>query len=144
MSTNMSGEVPENPLAAGKLLGSANTNIASSDHDDRVLEERSHRNQPQGGREKETALPPLLAEEVANEFRTRWDTVQNGFVDDPRRAVRDGDLLIAQVMKSMAETFSNERTSLESQLSEQDHSSTENLRLALRSYRSFLERLLAV
>jgi len=140
----MNGEVPENPLAAGKLLGSANTTIASSDHRDRVSEERSHENEPQGWREKETALPPLLAEEVANEFRARWDTVQGDFIDDPRRAVRDGDALIAQVIQSMAETFSNERTSLESQLSENDHSSTENLRLALRSYRSFLERLLVV
>jgi hypothetical protein len=44
----------------------------------------------------------------------------------------------------MEQTFSNERAALEGQLNQTDHSSTENLRLALRGYRSFFERLLPV
>ena len=30
---------------------------------------------------------PLLSPEEAKEFRARWDAIQGGFVDEPRRAV---------------------------------------------------------
>jgi hypothetical protein len=88
-------------------------------------------------------LAPLFVPEVAQEFRSRWDTVQRGFVDDPRQAVRQGDELVGLVMKSLAETFSQERATLEGQLDQADKASTETLRIALRRYRSFFERLLA-
>lgn len=41
-------------------------------------------------------------------------------------------------------TFSNERAKLEGQLNQTDKASTENLRVALRRYRSFFERLLSL
>ena len=91
---------------------------------------------------EEKQLAPLFLPDVAQEFRSRWDAVQRGFVDDPRQAVRQGDELVGQVMKSLAETFSNERATLESQLDQTDKASTETLRIALRRYRSFFERLL--
>jgi hypothetical protein len=90
----------------------------------------------------ERDLAPLFAEDVAVEFRARWDVVQRGFVDDPRQSVRAGDELVAQVIKSLAETFSGQRASLEGERA--DRASTENLRLALRRYRSFFERLLSI
>jgi hypothetical protein len=89
-------------------------------------------------------LAPLFLPEVAKDFRSHWDTVQRSFVDDPKQAVRQGDELVAQVMKSLAETFSSERAKLEGQLAQTDTESTENLRLALRRYRSFFERLLSL
>jgi hypothetical protein len=88
-------------------------------------------------------LAPLFLPDVAKQFRSRWDTVQIGFVDDPRQAVRQGDELVGQVMKSLAETFSNERATLEGQLDQTDKASTETLRIALQRYRSFFERLLS-
>jgi hypothetical protein len=91
----------------------------------------------------EKQLAPLFLPDVAKEFRARWDTVQIGFVDDPRQAVRQGDELVGQVMKSLAETFSNERATLEGQLDQTDKASTETLRVALQRYRSFFERLLS-
>ena len=63
---------------------------------------------------EEKELPAFLPD-VAKEFRSRWDTVQGGFVDDPGQAVRQGDKLVVQVMKSLAETFSHERATLEDQ-----------------------------
>jgi hypothetical protein len=93
---------------------------------------------------EEERLAPLFSEQTAKDFRARWDAVQGSFVDDPRQAVRQGDELVAQVMKSLAQTFSTERSKLESQLEQSDDASTENLRLALRRYRSFFERLLAL
>jgi hypothetical protein len=70
--------------------------------------------------------------------------VQSSFVDDPKLAVRHGDELVAQVMKSLAESFSKERAQLEGQFERPDEVSTENLRVALRQYRSFFERLLSL
>jgi hypothetical protein len=92
-------------------------------------------------RSEDEQLVPLFLPDVAKDFRSRWDAIQISFVDDPRQAVRQGDELVAQVMKSLAETFSNERVKLEAQA---DKASTENLRIALRRYRSFFERLLSL
>ena len=89
-------------------------------------------------------LAPLFLPDVTKEFRSRWDAVQGSFVDDPRQSVRQADELVAQVMKSLAETFSNERGKLETQVDQTDEASTENLRLGLRRYRSFFERLLSL
>jgi len=86
---------------------------------------------------------PLFLPDVAKQFRSHWDTVQRGFVDDPRQAVRQGDELVVQVMKSLAETFSHERATLEGQVNQTGKASTETLRIALRRYRSFFERLLS-
>ena len=87
----------------------------------------------------EERLASLFTEEAAAAFRSRWNVVQQGFVDDPQNAVRQGDELVAQVIKSLAETFATQRTALEG-----DRVSTEDLRLALRRYRSFFERLLSI
>ena len=89
-------------------------------------------------------LAPLFTPDTANEFRARWDQVQFSFVDDPKRAVREGDELVAQVMKCLAQSFSQERTKLEHELGHTDAGSTENLRMALRRYRSFFQRLLSL
>jgi hypothetical protein len=101
-------------------------------------------NQNADVRTEERELAPLFLPDVAKEFRSRWDTVQRGFVDDPRQAVRQGDELVVQVMKSLAETFSHERGMLEGQVNQTGKASTETLRIALRRYRSFFERLLSL
>ncbi|HEY4211901.1 MAG TPA: hypothetical protein VGM84_10510 [Steroidobacteraceae bacterium] len=89
-------------------------------------------------------LEPLFSTDLAERFRAQWSAVQSGFVDDPRRAARQGDELVAQVMKSLAESFAAERTHLESQLGETGEGATEALRLSLRRYRSFFDRLLSL
>jgi hypothetical protein len=95
-------------------------------------------------KKEDTTLAPLFSREATTDFRARWDLVQRSFVDNPQEAVSAGDELVAQVIKSLTETFSTQRSELESELNETDRSSTENLRLALRRYRSFFERLLAI
>jgi len=95
-------------------------------------------------RSADEQLAPLFLPDAAGSFRARWDAVQIGFVDDPKQAVRKADELVAQVMKSLAETFSNERAELEGQVDQTEQASTENLRVALRRYRSFFQRLLSL
>jgi hypothetical protein len=87
---------------------------------------------------------PLFAHEEAEGFRARWQNVQTGFVDEPRKAVKDADELVAAAMKRLAEIFANERDKLEHDWDRNDNVSTEDLRIALRRYRSFFDRLLAV
>jgi len=94
-------------------------------------------------RREEEQLAALFAPDVAADFRSRWDAVQIGFVDDPGQSVRRADELVAQVMKSLAQSFASERSRLEQQLgASEGAASTENLRVALRQYRSFFQRLL--
>ena len=92
-------------------------------------------------REQTVAMFP--GEETAG-FRTRWDGIQTGFVDEPRKAVEEADALVAQVITRLTEVFANERSILEHQWDSGEQVSTEDLRLALQKYRSFFERLLAL
>ena len=84
----------------------------------------------------------LLCE--SNELRARWDSIQVGFVDEPRKAVEEADALVSATIARLAEMFAAERQKLEHQWDRSEAVSTEDLRLALRRYRSFFARLLAV
>jgi len=86
----------------------------------------------------------LLPGDETGELRRRWDTIQTGFVDEPRHAVEEADSLVAQTMKRVAEIFAQERSNLEQQWSRGEDVSTEDLRVALKRYRSFFDRLLTV
>ncbi len=87
---------------------------------------------------------PLLPGKEAETFHSRWNDIQAGFVDEPRRSVEQADNLVAEVMKELATTFANERQNLENQWNSGNNVSTEDLRQALRRYRSFFDRLLNV
>jgi hypothetical protein len=87
---------------------------------------------------------PLFSERESKEFFGRWDALQVGFIDEPRRAVEQADNLVAGAMKRLAEVFAEERARLESQWDRGDNVSTEDLRVAMRRYRSFFRRLLSV
>ena len=87
---------------------------------------------------------PLFADDELGGYKTRWSAIQTGFVDEPRKAVEEADALVAELMKRLAEVFAKERRDLESQWERTDQVSTEDLRQAMRRYRSFFERLLAI
>lgn len=86
---------------------------------------------------------PLFPDDELHNFRARWDQVQTSFVDEPRRAVEQADGLVANVIQRIAEQFSNERSGLEERWSKGEDVNTEDLRQALRQYRSFFDRLLS-
>ena len=95
-------------------------------------------------RDQAQGSTPLFPAEETGALRGRWDEIQAGFVDEPRRAVEQADNLVAGAMKRLAETFAAERGKLEGQWDRGDDVSTEDLRLALQRYRSFFGRLLAI
>lgn len=87
---------------------------------------------------------PLFAQNDTQDFRSRWEKIQIGFVDEPRKAVEQADELVASAIKRLAEVFAAERQNLEAEWDKTDSVSTEELRVALRRYRSFFDRLLSV
>ena len=92
----------------------------------------------------EESAAPLFSPEETKEFQARWHAIQASFVDDPRGVVKQADNHVAVTMKRLAEMFAAERARLEDQWDRGDNVSTEDLRLALRRYRSFFGRLLSV
>ena len=92
----------------------------------------------------EEASAPLFEQSALQDFRSRWGAIQTGFVDNPGGAVMQADELVAAVMKRLAEVFADERANLEQEWAKRNDVSTEDLRVAIRRYRSFFDRLLSV
>ena len=91
----------------------------------------------------QTTDEALFADDELSAFRSRWDEIQSGFVDEPRQAVEQADALVADVVDRLTAGFSEARSRLEEQWAKGEDASTEQLRVALTRYRSFFKRLLA-
>lgn len=91
-----------------------------------------------------TSDAALFDQATASELERRWQAVQVGFVDEPRDAVEQADKLVAEVLDQLTSSFARERRDLEAAWSDGRQASTEDLRQAIRRYRSFFDRLLAV
>jgi hypothetical protein len=121
-------------------LASASAQPAGShaDTDTDTDSDRDTRSADSGG---DIEAPPLIDEEKITGFRDRWQNVQTGFVDDPKQAVHQADELVAAVISALATTFAEHKSELEGQW-RQGEPATEELRIALRRYRSFFDQLL--
>jgi hypothetical protein len=86
----------------------------------------------------------LFAGADLEKFRGEWNSVQAGFVDDPQRCVEQADSLVSDVVEQLSNSFAEARSRLEQQWSRGENASTEELRVALKRYREFFDRLLAV
>lgn len=96
-----------------------------------------------------TAMNPdertlLFAANETQNLRSRWNYIQAGFVDEPRRSVQEADALVSDAIKQLTEMFTEERAKLEHEWDRGENVSTEDLRISLRRYRSFFDRLLAI
>ena len=89
-------------------------------------------------------LAPLFNMDSAEKFRTRWLAIQSKFVDDPGESVKEADELVADVIQDIMRNFADRRGTLEHQWSGGGNISTEDLRIALKQYRSFFDRLLSL
>jgi hypothetical protein len=92
--------------------------------------------QDSSGRER------LIPADRAHDYSSRWDLLKGDFVDEPRRAVRQADELVGELLDEVQQLFARQRRDLEQGL-DNDQASTEDLRLGLRRYRSFFDRLLS-
>jgi len=91
-----------------------------------------------------TANTALFPANEAQDFRSKWDKIQTGFVDEPRKSVESADALVSAAIQRLSAMFTDERSRLEQEWGRGDDVSTEDLRVALRRYRSFFDRLLSV
>jgi hypothetical protein len=90
---------------------------------------------------KAGSLAALLDREESEHLRARWNEIQGRFVDEPRSAVQQADVLVSEVVEKITLLFANEHSSLEGQWKLGNDVSTEDLRKALQRYRSFFNRL---
>ena len=109
-----------------------------------VVEEQVEENRGSTSSTSEEDFAPLFENNEAEQFRTKWLEIQSRFVDDPSVAVKDADDLVADVIKNITRTFSDKRLGLENQWKRGDKVSTEDLRVAMKRYRSFFNRLLTL
>ena len=87
---------------------------------------------------------PLFENNEAEQFRAQWLDIQSRFVDDPSVSVKDADELVASIIKNITRNFADKRIALETQWKSGDDVSTEDLRLTMKRYRSFFDRLLTL
>ncbi|MET9319284.1 hypothetical protein ABZX75_03655 [Streptomyces sp. NPDC003038] len=114
---------------------------------DRDAEQAAGDEEPAGEEERSVSESdaqdkPLLDSKDAEEYRRAWSDIQGRFVDDPQDAVRSADTLVAEVMQTLAKTFSDHKKELQGPWDRGEEVATEDLRLALQHYRSFFDRLL--
>lgn len=104
--------------------------------------------QPQGKRTSTSTdrdeLVSLFEKDATEKFRSRWLDIQSRFVDDPSDSVKQADELVADVIEGITRSFADRRSTLEKQWNGGEQASTEDLRLALKQYRSFFDRLLTL
>lgn len=134
----MQDERRDEGLTTADLSGAS---AASSSAEDASMAERARGTEAEAPDDERPE--PLLANEETDSFQSRWKEIQVRFVDDPRDSVKDADGLVAELMQRLAGSFSEERNRLEAEWERGGDVSTEELRVALRHYRSFFNRLLS-
>lgn len=85
----------------------------------------------------------LVPDDALAHFRSHWQVIQQGFVDDPWNAVKEADSLVGDMLEHLAAIFEEQRRHLAGQWSDGEPD-TEELRLILRRYRDVLDRLLTI
>jgi hypothetical protein len=131
----------DNPLIPNAIERPVERAVAG---DRPVMDTPARRRATEPASSDDTRQVDLFPGEELVGYRTRWDAIQTGFVDQPRAAVEQADALVSQLMTRLSEVFARERSALEGQWTKGDDVSTEDLRIALTRYRSFFHRLLSM
>jgi hypothetical protein len=128
-------------VAAGKRP-TGEEPLAEVPSEDEVAQAQAGKPPPDAPGTDEEPSTRLFADQEVQGFRANWQEIQIAFVDDPKRAVSEADELVAAVIQSLAATFAEHKSELEAQW-RQGEAPTEDLRIALRQYRSFFNQLLS-
>lgn len=83
----------------------------------------------------------LFEADAAQGFRDRWRDVQLRFVDDPRAAVGEAQSLVEEAIRALSEALAAQKEKLGGWQGAGE-ADTEQLRVAVRQYRDFLDRVL--
>jgi hypothetical protein len=146
-TSDIAGSKPDERQDSGNGADAPDDRGPHADPDrsvEEIRQESAARREQDGGADAgENGREALVSQSECQDFTKRWDEIQAGFVDEPRDSVQKADALVAELMKTLAETFAAERKKLEDQWSSGDDVSTEDLRVSLQRYRSFFQRLLS-
>ncbi len=123
------------PQAGGPPTAPMDPQVAGVEQHHGEQNREAHQTDPEAG---------LFAHDELAGLRARWDAVQASFVDDPKDCVQKADSLVSDLVHQLTTGFGQARSRLEEQWSRGEQASTEDLRVALKQYRSFFERLLSV
>jgi len=93
--------------------------------------------EPVAGSVEPSADEGFFENGAAGRFRERWRELQADFVDDPAQAVRNANDLVDEIMSELAER----KQRIDEQWRDQE-GDTEELRVVIQEYRSFLNQLL--
>ncbi|MDH6460012.1 hypothetical protein M2302_000163 [Micromonospora sp. A200] len=88
-----------------------------------------------------THAATLFEADAAQAFRDRWREVQLRFVDDPRAAVGEAQSLVEEAIQALSEALATQKEKLGGWQTA-GSADTEQLRVAVRQYRDFLDRVL--
>jgi hypothetical protein len=83
----------------------------------------------------------LFDSDTAQGFRDRWREVQLRFVDDPKAAAGQAQSLVDEAIQALAAALAAQKEKLGTWQGS-DSADTEDLRVAVRQYRDFLDRVL--
>ncbi|MFQ6392086.1 hypothetical protein ACLMAJ_01385 [Nocardia sp. KC 131] len=86
---------------------------------------------------------PLFAQADIEQLRTRWRELQVNFVDSPQETVTQADELVLTTIQQLTATYAERKKMLEDRWSRFEDGNTEDLRQALRGYRTFFNQLLS-
>ncbi|MEV2220385.1 hypothetical protein AB0E01_10950 [Nocardia vinacea] len=103
--------------------------------------ERTAADERTAGRPQEVVDQPLFGAADVERLRTAWRQLQGSFVDSPHDAVTQADDLVMATVQQLSATLAERKQSLEQLWSREEDGDTEDLRLALRSYRAFFDQL---
>jgi hypothetical protein len=98
---------------------------------------------PQRSSTQSSTQKTIMGDEV-DQLRTRWTAIQTNFVDEPRKAIEDADVLVSAAIKRISDAFQEERRNLEQHWKSGKDVSTEDLRQSLQNYRAMFSRLLSI
>ncbi|MEU7679773.1 hypothetical protein AB0C42_33730 [Micromonospora taraxaci] len=88
-----------------------------------------------------TAAATLLDADTAQGFRDRWRDVQLRFVDDPHAAAGEAQSLVEEAIQALSSALAAQKNTLGG-WQDAGSADTEQLRMAVRNYRDFLDRVL--
>ncbi|MEV4766561.1 hypothetical protein AB0J89_28430 [Micromonospora chokoriensis] len=88
-----------------------------------------------------TAAATLLDTDTAQGFRERWRDVQLRFVDDPHAAAGEAQSLVEEAIQALSSALAAQKNTLGG-WQDAGSADTEQLRMAVRNYRDFLDRVL--
>lgn len=126
-------------ISSGSPTGN-NQSIQSADDASRELPSLDKSIPSTGG--SSTLLESWFSKDLVDEMQSQWNAIQVQFVDSPCSAVEQGEALVAEIMEKLNNILAEKQNSLNQQWLNHDDITTEELRITLQNYRTFLNHLL--